>query len=127
MLKIYENKVQISSAAMPPAYIYRKNKMKVDEIVLNGMPLGAINNFPYKVKETTISSGDTILLMSDGYPELMNDKGNMFGYEKAIKLFEELAHKQAEEIIEGLKNSASDWVQDKMPDDDVTFVVIKVK
>ena len=127
MLKIYENKVQISSAAMPPAYLYRKSKKKVDEIVLNGMPLGAIHNFPYKVKETTISSGDTILLMSDGYPELMNDMGSMFGYEKAIKLFEKLAEKPSKDIVEGLKNSASEWVRNKMPDDDVTFVVIKVK
>ncbi len=91
------------------------------------MPLGALPSFPYKIKETIVHSGDTILMMSDGYPELINDKGHMFGYEKALRFFEELAHKSAEEIIVGLKNSASDWVQDKMPDDDVTFVVIKVK
>jgi serine phosphatase RsbU (regulator of sigma subunit) len=127
MLKIIENKLQISSAAMPPAYIYRNNTKKVDEIVLNGMPLGAIPNFPYQVRETTILSGDTILLMSDGFPELMNDKSKMYGYEKSMQLFEKLAEKSAEEIIVGLKNSASDWVKDKMPDDDVTFVVIKVK
>jgi hypothetical protein len=127
MLKIYENKLQISSAAMPPAYIYRSSKKKVDEIVLNGMPLGALPSFPYKIEETILNSGDTILLMSDGYPELMNDKGKMFGYEKALKIFEELAHTQSEEIIEGLKISASEWVQNKMPDDDVTFVVIKIK
>ena len=127
MLKISDNKLILSSAAMPPAFIFRKKENRAHEIVLNGMPLGALPNFPYKAEETTLNSGDTILLMSDGYPELMNDKGHMFGYEKALRLFEELAHKQAEEIINGLKNSASDWVQDKMPDDDVTFVVIKVK
>ncbi|MCB9211277.1 MAG: SpoIIE family protein phosphatase [Ignavibacteriales bacterium] len=127
MLKIIDNNLSISSAAMPPAFIYIKDENRAHEIVINGMPLGALPSFPYKIEEIILNPGDTILLMSDGYPELINDKGNMFGYEKALKLFEELAHKPSEKIIEGLKNSASEWVQNKMPDDDVTFVVIKVK
>ncbi len=32
-----------------------------------------------------------------------------------------------EEIVDHLKNSASQWVNGKDPDDDVTFVIIKVK
>ena len=51
----------------------------------------------------------------------------MFGYKKAKNLFEEIAGNSPEDIITILKDAGSDFVKDKDPDDDVTFVVIKVK
>ena len=77
--------------------------------------------------ESSISSGDTILLMSDGFPELFNENKEMYGYKRARNYFEEIAGESPEEIISKLKNAGSDWVKDADPDDDVTFVVIKVK
>jgi len=127
MLKINGNQLLLSSAAMPPALIYRKKQKSVEEIVSNGMPLGAMVNFPYKLKEAQIKCGDTIFLMSDGFPELMNEKKGMYGYEKVKSEFLTIAEKSPNEIIDSLKNSASQWVNSKDPDDDVTFVVIKVK
>jgi hypothetical protein len=51
----------------------------------------------------------------------------MYGYKGARNYFEEIAGKASEEIIKKLKDAGSEWVKDKDPDDDVTFVVIKVK
>jgi serine phosphatase RsbU (regulator of sigma subunit)/ligand-binding sensor domain-containing protein len=127
MLKIKNNQLIMSSAGMPPIYLYRKETNAVEEYQIEGMPLGAINNFPYKQKEKTLEQGDIILLMSDGFPELMNNNKEMYGYKRARNLFEEASDKSPEEIIKNLKDSGSDWVNDNDPDDDVTFVVIKVK
>ena len=66
-------------------------------------------------------------MLSDGLPELINEDKEMFGYKKARNLFEELAGNPPEEIISKLKEAGSDWINDNEPDDDVTFVVIKVK
>jgi len=41
--------------------------------------------------------------------------------------FHSVGEKEPEEIVNHLKNSASQWVNGNAPDDDVTFVVIKVK
>lgn len=41
--------------------------------------------------------------------------------------FEEIAEMEPEGIIHYLKETGSKWVNGKEPDDDVTFVVIKVK
>jgi len=127
ILKISGNKIILSAAGMPPALLYRKGDMAVEEIVLKGMPLGAVSDFPYQLKETTIYTGDTLLLQSDGLPELFNQKREMFGYERVVQEFSKVAHKSPEEIIDELKNAGSNWVDGREPDDDVTFVVIKVK
>ena len=54
MIKIKNNSLQICNAGMPPLYIYRKSSKSVEEIQINGMPLGAVKNFPYEIKETKI-------------------------------------------------------------------------
>jgi len=126
-MKIQGNKMVMSAAGMPPALLYRKNEMVVEEIVLKGMPLGAVSDFPYQTKETILNPGDTILLLSDGLPELFDKNKEMFSYERVVQVFSKHAHKSPEEIIEGLKMAGSDWVEDAEPDDDVTFVVLKVK
>ncbi len=127
MLKITKNKLVMSSAGMPSIYIYRKEKGIVEEFEFQGMPLGTLENFPYKSAETEINSGDTIFLTSDGFPELKNANNEMFGYKRVRSLFENLANESPEAMISKLKDTGSDWVNDKDPDDDVTFVVIKVK
>jgi serine phosphatase RsbU (regulator of sigma subunit)/ligand-binding sensor domain-containing protein len=127
MMKIQGNKMIMSAAGMPPALIYRKNTMAVEEIVLKGMPLGAVSDFPYQIKKTNLNPGDTVLLLSDGLPELFDNNKEMFSYERVVQVFSKHAHKSPEEIIEGLKMAGSDWVEGSEPDDDVTFVVLKVK
>lgn len=127
MAKIENKELTLCSAAMPPALIYRSNKNIIDEYELRGMPLGAIKNFPYKIIETKLHAGDTILLMSDGLPELQNHNNFMYGYERTKTEFLNVGRNSPNEIVEHLKKSAAEWLGNKEPDDDVTFVVIKIK
>ena len=127
MLKIAGNKLTMSSAGMPPVYLFRSGTQSVEEHVMKGMPLGTFSEFPYSLKETILETGDTIILMSDGFPELFNKNKEMYGYKNAKSLFEEVGNNEPEEIINKFKDEASNWVDNKDPDDDVTFVVLKVK
>lgn len=127
MIKIKSNKIVIANAGMPPLFIYRKQSKAVEEIMINGMPLGAMKNFPYEIKETEISSGDTLLLLSDGLPELKNEKNEQYDYERVKQEFKISAEKDPDAIVEHLKTSASKWSNGIELDDDVTFVVIKVR
>ena len=95
--------------------------------MLKGLPLGSTDSFDYEVKEVKIERGDTIFLMSDGFPELLNKNGEMYGYDKVQNIFAEVADQSNDEIIEHLKKAASDWVEDEDPNDDVTFLLMKVK
>jgi serine phosphatase RsbU (regulator of sigma subunit) len=127
MLKIKGNKMQISTAGMPPSFIFRRDTRIVEEHLFKAMPLGTMEKFPYEIKDTTLSPGDTILLLSDGLPELKNDQNEMYGYQRIRNGFENVAEKAPEEIVSFLKNEGAGWVNHTDPDDDVTFVVIKVK
>ncbi len=127
MIKINGSEFSISSAAMPPAFIYHSDKGSVEEILLSGMPLGAMLNFQYKIEKRELKSGDVILLLSDGLPELHNNKKQMYGYEKVKTELKRAGKKSPQQIVEYFEQSAGQWLNGSEQDDDVTFVVIKVK
>ncbi|UCH65181.1 MAG: SpoIIE family protein phosphatase [Ignavibacterium sp.] len=125
--KLGGNKIYLSSAGMPFTLIYRNDTKSVEEVILKGMPLGGFRDFPYKSKKIKLSKGDTILFMSDGYPELFNNKNEMLGYEKATGIFKRVANEPAKIVIEKLLGSAKEWADGHPQEDDITFVVIKIK
>ena len=73
-------RLTISSAGMPPALHFRAATGEIDEIALPGMPLGARADFDYAEREIELAPGDSLLLMSDGFPELANPGGEEGDY-----------------------------------------------
>jgi len=127
LIKIKDYKMTASSAGIPPIYIYRSETKSVEEIVIKGMPLGGPASFPYKKRETNLAPGDTVLLMSDGFPELFNDKDEMLDYPRVKEIFKDAADRSADEIIVHLNEAGESWSNGRPQDDDITFVVLKVK
>ncbi len=125
MLNINKNKVQFVNAGMPPIYFYKKSGDKVIEFENQFMPLGALFETDYRASEFEFDKGDVILILSDGFPEMNNTKGEMLGYSKVSSEFKLTAEKTPGEIIEKFKSIISEWTSDKELEDDITFVVIK--
>ncbi len=65
--------------------------------------------------------------MSDGYPELFNENDEMFGYLRAKEAFKESALKSAYTISLELTNIGKRWRGKRPQEDDITFVVMKIK
>jgi len=127
LLNINKNAFKLVNAGMPPVFWFSKKIKKVNEITEHGMPIGAMNKSIYNVSDGSLEKGDTLLLMSDGMPELQNNRKEMYGYERIRNRFKDIAEKAPEEIVSYLKNESAGWVNNSDPDDDVTFVVIKLK
>jgi sigma-B regulation protein RsbU (phosphoserine phosphatase) len=127
LVRIKDDKGIIASAGMPPVYLYRKNQQTVEEIVLKAPPIGAFHHFPYPRKEVELNKGDTLLLLSDGLPELFNRHEEMFGYLRLKELLVDAGEKPPGQIIDTLVRAGESWLKGKPQDDDMTFVVLKVK
>lgn len=123
--KIMGDKIIISSAGMPPALIYRQDKNQVEEIKLQAIPLGGAPDFKYPHSETNLRKGETLLLMSDGFPELFNSQKEILDYSKAKEIFGLIANLPTSEIIKHLVKEAEQWRGSANQEDDITFVVVK--
>ena len=74
-----------------------------------------------------LAPGDVVVLMSDGYPERFNGKNEMLGYGSAKSVLLEIAILPPQEIIEVFVKIADKWAEGRPQDDDMTFVVMKLK
>jgi sigma-B regulation protein RsbU (phosphoserine phosphatase) len=127
LVRVKGNSLSLSSAGMPPAYLYRKQYGTLEEILLKGMPLGAMKNFPYLLHETEMRTGDTLLLLSDGLPEQKNATGEMFDYARIQEEFASVATLPPGEIIAHLADSGDAWMTGSNQEDDITFLVLRRK
>lgn len=120
-------RVTISSAGMPPAYLHRRSTGKVEEIAHSGTPLGTLGD-AYNDIAFDFSAGDTLLFLSDGFPELMNISSQQLGYAAACDAFAAAATAEdSDAVIASLAESVRRWHGDQPPNDDVTFVVVRAR
>ncbi len=126
LTRIEKRTLKVSSAGMPPVLIGRRDG-KVEEIALPGLPLGGMARSTYQEREVELEPGDTILLLSDGFPELPDEEGEPIGYDRVRQLFEEAAGLEPQAIIDRFAQFATGWRRTPTPADDITFVVLRVR
>ena len=81
----------------------------------------------YLEREVLLGPGDTVLLMSDGFPELADSRGKPLGYAAVLDLFAAEGGLAPQELISKLASAAQEWSGDLSPSDDITFVALRVK
>lgn len=123
--KITENKIFITSAAMPPIFLYKAATAEVEEILQINLPLGSLNSETFQLIERSFEKGDVLLQLSDGLPEAPNKNGQLFDYHRVQSHLALNGTNSAEYIKTTLVESADEWLQGTQNPDDITFIVIK--
>ena len=126
IVRIKNKKLIFSSAGMPPLLIWRAENGNLDEFIHKVLPLGG-PDVTYNQSGTDLATGDTLLMMSDGYFELFNKEDEILDLVNVKKYFSECANQSPKRIIEYLKQKGREWRQNQPQMDDITFVVVKIK
>ncbi len=127
IVQIKPTEFELSSAAMPPVYHYVAATNKVEEILMEGLPLGGLREEHFDILTRSFNTGDIIVQLSDGLPEAPNLIGDMYDYERLGQLIEINGSKSAQGMIDSLIASVDSWLQGKHNPDDITLVVTKKK
>jgi len=127
IVQIKSTEFELSSAAMPPVYHYVAASNKVEEILIQGLPLGGLREEHFDSITRSFNVGDIIIQLSDGLPEAPNLTGEMYDYERLRLLIESNGKKTAQGMIDTLMASVDEWLQGQHNPDDITLVVIKKK
>jgi serine phosphatase RsbU (regulator of sigma subunit) len=115
------------SAGHPAGYLLDASGQVKMELKRTGIPLGIKPDTVYPPgKEIHLSSGDLVLLLTDGIDEAMSPDQSIFGIERALAITRANASKGAREIVEALFEGVRKFSQDTPQLDDATAVVIKV-
>jgi len=127
LLARFENdRLTVASAGMLPGYVHRQDGT-IEEVARGATPLGTLGA-DYHDVSIDLAAGDTVLFMTDGFPELQNESGQQLGYAAAIDEFARAANgATADDVIASLSAAAKRWNGERPPNDDVTFVVVRAK
>jgi sigma-B regulation protein RsbU (phosphoserine phosphatase) len=94
--------------------------LEADGPALGVLPINLSEN-----QHMSFGPGDLLVVGTDGFNESRNTDGEMFGYERLLRLVEQLADRCADEIAANLYAAVSIFGAGHPQDDDQTLVVVK--
>jgi len=127
LVKINGHNLKMASAGIPPLMVYRKKTNTVEKYKIKGMPLGAVESYPYETVDIELESGDTVVLMTDGLPELFNKDKEPFGEERLKEIILQNAGEPVNEIVNKLFLAGEEWRKENKQNDDITLVAFRLK
>ncbi len=95
---------------------------------VGGLPLGTElgAQLGYATITRQLSSGDLVILTSDGVIEAMSASGELFGFERMEQAVADGPAASAEAMLAHLRAAVDAFVDGGEPHDDVTIVAVRV-
>lgn len=118
-------KVKVWSGGLPLCFHIQPKHSLVTTIPSKHLPLGVLENESFDVSMQSINlfEGDSLLMMTDGIPESVDVKGDMFGLDRVEKLVRDALHEPFESLLAEYKS----YVGDSEQADDVSLVQVLAK
>jgi sigma-B regulation protein RsbU (phosphoserine phosphatase) len=117
--------ISVNAGHNPPFLLKKSGEVRT--LTKGGVILGVISTLvPYEVESTSLDSGDTLLLFTDGVTEAMNTAREEFGEERLISLLKSYADKSASTIINTIVEETTRFQPAGEQHDDITLVCLKL-
>jgi len=121
--------VEFSRAGHCPTLFYHHDKKAAEYYTGKGLGLGILRDDNYEnhisVTEIEYSSGDILLLYTDGITEAKSNKNDEYGYDRLKSVILENAGLTAKEVCNKLTDSVHSFCNNQKVDDDYTAVIVK--
>lgn len=99
---------------------------RVEKLTTEGMALGVIPFEKVATDQTTLESGDLVVLFTDGIVEAHNDNMELFGEQRLIALLKEKKNDPPQKIVDDLIEEVALFAEGTSQFDDLSLVVIRV-
>lgn len=119
-----DSRILYANAGHPPPILLRAGG-KVEQLAAKGTFIGVHENFRYEESQLTLSSGDVLLLYTDGATEAEDDQGQMFGDKRLIEFVSHHRTKKPATLIGDLIDEIKNFSGRPEPEDDLTVIALR--
>jgi len=126
LFTLREHTATWTAAGIPPLVHYCASSGEITQRLIKGLPLGARNNGHTESISFEVGTGDVIIMLTDGLPELFNPQRESLGYAEIERILREHNALTSHRIVDQLVELAERWRDGHPYNDDVTVVVIKI-
>ena len=116
-----------ASAGHNPPLLYRGSSKAVTWLKPTGAAIGLMEDYRQHLESVELTPGDILLLYTDGIVEALNPLGNEpFGYDRLVEVIQQNEDLPANELLQRIRQSLTDFTQGSLLADDVTLILCKV-
>jgi len=126
LLDITNGEIALSNGGHPPPYLRHTNSF--EEIKTeNGIIVGALplKRDQFSITKLQLQKGDTLFFYTDGVTEAFNAKGQEYQSKRLHAALQKLNGANPREILEGVSQSITEFIEDAPQSDDITMMTIK--
>lgn len=120
-----DGKVTYVNAGHNPPLWHRADAESFSELAPTGILLGFEYGVPLEERTITASSGDFLVLYTDGVTEAENPAGELFGEERLAAALRNHRNGSAQDILDGILAALRAFIKDTPQSDDITLVIAK--
>lgn len=118
--------VDLLSAGHGPTFLWRAESKSLERFDGQGLPLGIADDERYSpVQQRTLSPGDMIVLLTDGFMEAQSIGKELFGIKRLEGVIRANAGSTSAEMIRAIDEAVRSHAQGRDQDDDMTAVVLR--
>ncbi|MDD2754821.1 MAG: SpoIIE family protein phosphatase [Methanothrix sp.] len=114
-----------ANAGHPPPLLMRNGSNAFENLEVTGIALGAIGGAKYEERRVDLSSGDVLVLYTDGVNEAENSNSEQYGIERFCSIVRESCLLSAQGILDKILDDISQFCAGQAQFDDITMVVVK--
>ena len=119
-----------SGAAHPSPILFHKLTGVTELLAVKGSILGMFDEETdlarYENAVVSLSSGDKLIIFTDGLPEGLNPQGKPIGKKAIESLFHGLSHLPLESIASEILKSLNAYIGSQQRNDDLTFLLVEI-
>jgi sigma-B regulation protein RsbU (phosphoserine phosphatase) len=121
-----ETRITYANAGHVPPLVVRSDG-SFEQLDATGTVLGVHEDFAYEEGSFTVSSGDYLVLYTDGVTEALNARDEEFEQERLVAFIRSRQTEPLEGIVDGLLTSVLEFSGSSQAADDLTAIILRKK
>jgi len=113
------------NAGHNPPLLLQDGASAVRLLKAEGIALGVIDEVDLQSVKVALKPGDVLVLYTDGVTEAINNKEEIFGEERLLRIISENRHRPAQEIMDQILAGICAFAGDQPQFDDITLMVLR--
>jgi len=120
-------KLTYANAGHFPPLLYKSVEGQFEAMEQRGLPIGITDEEEYPEETIDFTSGDILVLYTDGVTEARNTQEEMFGVESLRELIQKNTSSSAQELVDKVSDAVTSFIGRAPQHDDITVVIIRAE
>ena len=116
------NRVEYALAGHPPILHYRAMTNTISFLKMEQLPIAMFRETTFESSSIALATGDLLVIVSDGFLEVTNDRGEEFGWERLETV---ILNNAAETLTQIIARLVDETIQFGSQQDDQTILLVK--